>query len=82
MRDIIEISEDSAEARYLKMLHDGRLRCSCGKLFRAQDAQPASANPYAMPICPDCSAEQQENNEDCDHYLDDLKEWFEGCKRL
>lgn len=55
MRDIIERSEDSAEERYFEMLQpDGRLRCSCGKLFNVQDAQPASANPYAMPVCPDC----------------------------
>jgi hypothetical protein len=55
VRDMIEMMEDTAEAMLDDMMQpDGRLRCSCGRLFRLEDGQPISPNPYAMPVCPTC----------------------------
>lgn len=56
MQDIFEMMEDAAEARYYEMLQpDGRLRCGCGRVFDPQrEGGPASAHPYAAPVCGVC----------------------------
>ena len=58
MKDILENMENCAENKYFDMLQpDGKLKCSCGKLFNEGEGEPLSSNPYAMPSCPDCCAE-------------------------
>lgn len=56
MRDFIEHLEASAEAsaEALGMDADG-MRCAGCQTFTAfSDLHPASANPYAMPVCGAC----------------------------
>ena len=56
MRDFIERMEDTAESQYYDMLQgDGRLKCSCGRLFDPSDeGGTLSPDPYAMPFCNYC----------------------------
>ena len=62
MRDFIENLEDGAEAAYYRMLQpNGKLKCSCGKLFEPSQGTVVSPNPYAMPVCEDCFEKYQES---------------------
>jgi len=36
---------------------DGRFKCCCGKLFKLEDGETLSPDPYAVPVCPDCEDE-------------------------
>ena len=55
MMDQIERWEASAERAYDEMDQgDGNLKCSCGKIFPAEDGMSIDSNPWAMPVCPDC----------------------------
>ena len=55
MRDFIEMAEDAAEKQLDDATQpDGKIKCACGNLFDLSDGHPASANPYAMPICETC----------------------------
>jgi len=55
MKDFIEQLEDAAESSYYETLQpDGRLKCSCGRLFESAEGAVVSPNPYATPVCPSC----------------------------
>jgi hypothetical protein len=65
MMDITERLECAAESQYFNMLQaDGKLKCYCGKIFHVDEGTIVSANPYAMPVCPDCFTEYKETNRD------------------
>jgi len=55
MMDHIERMEASAERNYDEMDQgEGKLKCSCGKIFNVDEGQTVDPNPWAMPVCPDC----------------------------
>ena len=53
--DYFEMREDACEDWYYKNVKDGIATCGCGKTFKLEDGQMASADPYGIPVCPDCS---------------------------
>ena len=57
MRDFLEMLEDAAEDKFFEMkkgLPRGKFRCGCGRVELDENASPASANPYSLPICQKC----------------------------
>lgn len=54
MRDYFEMREDVCEEWYFRNVKDGVATCYCGKTFKLEDGQQGSADPYGIPICPDC----------------------------
>lgn len=53
--DQMEAMEAAAEIRYDEMDQgNGKLKCSCGKLFDLGEGGVPSINPYAMPVCNEC----------------------------
>ena len=57
MKDQIEQLEDSAERTLDEMTEGvptGKFRCDCGEIDDLDTAMPASASPYAPPICTSC----------------------------
>ena len=35
-------------------IKNGKFLCGCGYWFDLKDAETLSANPYSLPVCPDC----------------------------
>ena len=55
MKDFLENLEDAAEAAYAEMEQpDGKLKCGCGNIFRPEEGETLSPNPWAMPVCQEC----------------------------
>lgn len=64
MRDFIDCLEGAAEDRFFEMkkgLPKGKFRCDCGRIELDENANPASANPYSLPICQICYEESIKN---------------------
>lgn len=58
--DAVEQAEDAAERRYEEQtdgLPEGKFRCGCGRIDDIEHAMPASASPWAEPICRECVEE-------------------------
>ena len=54
IKDQLQRLEDAADRVLDEMEQpDGRWKCSCGELFKPEDAQP-SGGPYSAPICQKC----------------------------
>lgn len=58
--DPIERAEASIENWYYDNLQpDGRLKCSCGRLFKLEDGVDSGPSPWAIPMCPTCGEENE-----------------------
>ena len=55
--DPIERGEQRCENWYYDTKVGDKHRCSCGELFKLEDGQEVSADPYAIPVCPKCFQE-------------------------
>lgn len=55
--DPIERGEQRCESWYFDNVRDGVATCSCGKQFKLEDGETLSADPYAIPVCPECADE-------------------------
>jgi len=52
--DPIERAEASAERWAEENVRGETMTCGCGKTCSLSEAETVSANPYAIPVCPDC----------------------------
>lgn len=53
--DPIERGEARCDSWYYEALQpNGQVKCDCGNLFDLEDGETCSADPYAIPVCPDC----------------------------
>ncbi len=52
--DHIERGERKCEDWYFDNVVGDTATCSCGKKFKFSEGQTLSADPYAIPVCPDC----------------------------
>jgi len=52
--DPIERGEARCEDWAAEHVHGNMATCCCGKEFRLVDGETTSADPYAIPVCPDC----------------------------
>ena len=53
--DPIERAEASAERWAEENVNYADFLCSCGKLCSLQEGETLDANPYAIPVCPECA---------------------------
>ena len=55
--DILEQGEMRCEAWAAENVVGDVATCSCGRTFNIDDGETASADPYAIPVCPTCFGE-------------------------
>jgi len=65
--DPIEIGEARVDNWYFDNVKNGIATCCCGNEFKFEDGETVSADPYAIPVCPECFnkwADKQEKKND------------------